>query len=579
MLAYFPQIYPGELLYSVLARYHRHMGAPSPIQSMEALFGRRLVVASIDLPGYLQVLADRLSPGFGWTADRMIDELTLLPYYTAFQPAEVAQRARAAMKRGATDGLLIRLGMATFRVGRVTRLRFCSVCLREMRERHGEGYWRRDQQLPGVLVCPDHGHPLQMSAVSMTAQSRHVYLSVDRNTCPWNAPAVVDSGNGRVLAALLKLAEASCSLLENPGSHKTLCQWTRHYRQGLQVAGLASSALRIDQQRLGAAFRGHHREVLELMPGLIAGKRFQGDWLAAMGRKHRKAFHPLQHLLLQDFLDHQETTSGPFGDGPWPCLNPLARHRHKLTIPTVRLHRNHGHLVGVFACQCGYSYTRSFFSQSGAVGPPRFQAYGPMLEPVLREMIQMGQGLRVTAHRLELDPKTVVKLAGERGIAVPWKSRSQAVHVPQDAPKTLRTRKGGPDDNREKKATRSRINWLDVDRQVCLRVRRAAQQLREMTPPVRVCPLQIERRCWNRGWLSKRASKLPESMACLRQEVESVEQFQQRRARWVIREMDQADEPLLVWRILRKAGLRFSHAALIERLLAEHLDKTRRQAA
>ena len=79
MLAYFPQIYPGELLYSVLARYHRHMGTPSPIQSMEALFGRRLIVASVDLPGYLQVLADRLPPNFGWTADRIIDELTLLP--------------------------------------------------------------------------------------------------------------------------------------------------------------------------------------------------------------------------------------------------------------------------------------------------------------------------------------------------------------------------------------------------------------------------------------------------------------------------------------------------------------------
>ena len=104
MLAYFPQIYPGELLYSVLARYHRHMGTPSPIQSMEALFGRRLIVASVDLPGYLQVLADRLPPNFGWTADRIIDELTLLPYYTAFQPPSVERLARKAMLRGQTDG-------------------------------------------------------------------------------------------------------------------------------------------------------------------------------------------------------------------------------------------------------------------------------------------------------------------------------------------------------------------------------------------------------------------------------------------------------------------------------------------
>lgn len=579
MLAYFPQIYPGELLYSVLARYHRHMGARSPIQSMEALFGRRLVVASIDLPGHLQALADRLSPGFGWTADRMIDELTLLPYYIAFQPGRVARRARSAMKGGQMSGLLVRLGMAAFRAGRVTRLRFCSECLRETQSRYGETYWRRDHQLPGVLVCPDHGCPLQVSGVSTSARSRHIFVPADRKNCPWNAPALVGRKNGRALVALQRLAKASRTLLDDPGCHRTMQQWTLHYRQRLQAAGLAYSARRTNQQQLDEQFRRHHREVLGLSPGLLNGNRFRGEWLAGMGRKHRKAFHPLQHVLLQDFLDHQERVPHPFGEGPWPCLNPLARHRNKAMIPAVRLHRNHGHLVGVFACPCGYSYTRSYFSGNGTVGPPRFQNYGPMLEPAFREMIQTGQSLRATAHRLELDPKSVVKLAGKMGITTPWKARSQVTHALKNAPRTTRARNEPSVRKQEKSATRSRIDWLGVDRQVCLQVRQAAQQLRERTPPVRVTPLQIERRCWNRGWLSKRADKLPESMVCLRQEVESVEEFQQRRARWVIREMDQADEPLQVWRILRKAGLRFSLAALIEKLLAEHFDKTRRQAA
>jgi len=579
MLSYFPQIYPGELLYSVLARYHRHMGAPSPIQSMEALFGRRLVVASIDLPGYLQVLADRLLPGFGWTADRIVNQLTLLPYYTAFQSAGAARRAQEAMKRGATDGLMVRLGLAAFRVGRVTQLRFCSICLQEMGQRHSEFYWRRDHQLPSVLVCPDHGCPLQVSGVSTTAQGRHVYLPADRKTCPWNAPELVDSGNGRVLAALLKLSKASAFLLENPRSHKSLRQWTRHYRHGLQTVGLASSALRIDQQRLDAEFRAHHRNVLSLMPGLMKGKRFAGDWLPAMGRKHRKAFHPLQHVLFQDFLDHQEKTQGPFGNGPWLCLNPLAKHRGRLMIATVQLHGNHGHLVGVFRCRCGYSFTRSFFSGSGKVGPPRFQTYGPMLEPALREMIKTGQTLRATARRLKLDPKTVVKLAGELEIVTPWKPKTQATHVPNKAPRTTRVRKDPFLLKRERSTASSRIDWRDVDRKVCLQVGRAAQQLRELTPLVRVSLLQVERRLWNRGWLSKRADKLPESMACLQEEIESVEQFQQRRARWVIREMNQANEPLQVWRILRKAGLKSSHVGLIEKLLAEHFDMARKQAA
>lgn len=580
-LAYFPQIYPGELLYSVLARYHRHMGAPSPIQSMEALFGRRLIVASIDLPGYLQALADRLSPGFAWTADRMIDELTLLPYYTAFQSEGALRRARAAMKSGHTDGLLVRLGMAAFRVGRVTQLRFCSECLREMQVRYGETYWRRDHQLPGVLVCPDHGCPLQVSGVSTTAWSRHVFVPANRKACPWNAPALVGSRNDRVLVALQRLAKASRELLENPGPHRTLPQWTQHYRQRLQVAGLAYLAHRIDQQRLDEQFRRHHGEVLGLLPGLLEGNRFRGGWLAAMGRKHRKAFHPLLHVLLEDFLDHQQRATRPFGEGPWPCLNPLAKHRNMVTISTVRLHRNHGHQVGVFACPCGYSYTRSYFIGSGMIGPPRFQTYGPMLEPVLRGMIASGQSLRSIAHRLELDPKTVVKLADTLGIATSWRLRTgKKAQVPNVAIRvTMPIRKAKRTANPKKVEIRTRIDWREIDQRVCRQVRQEAQQLHSQIPPVRVSLLQIERRLWNRGWLTKRAAKLPESVACAQGVVESVEQFQRRRASWVIREMDRAGEPLQLWRILRKSGLTGKHAELVSVLLDRHFDTARRQAA
>ena len=580
-LAYFPQIYPGELLYSVLARYHRHMGAPSPIQSTEAVFGRRLIVASIDLPGYVQALSGRLPPGFGWTADRMIDELTLLPYYTGFQPEGVSRRARIAMKSGQTDGLFVRLGMAAFRVGRVTRLRFCPECLREMQARYGETYWRRDHQLPGVLVCPEHGCPLRASGVSTTAWSRHVFVPADRMACPWNAPALMSSRNERVLAGLQRLARASRALLENPGPHRSLPQWTMHYRQRLQAAGLAYAAHRVDQQRLNEAFRRHHHEVLGLVPGLLEDGRFRGDWLAAMGRKHRKAFHPLQHVLLQDFLDHQELALHPFGEDPWPCLNPLAKHRNKATISTVRLHRNHGHLVGVFACPCGYSYTRSYFDGKGTIGPRRFQAYGPMLEPALREMITSGQSLRSTAQRLELDPKTVVKLAGALGIVTPWKRRAgYTAHVIDAAARTAKSVKEATRFTQPKKAgVRARIDWREVDQRVCRQVRQVAQQLRGKAPPVRVSLPQIERRLRNRGWLTKRAAKLPESMACVRGMVESVEQFQLRRVSWMIGEMDRADEPLQVWRVLRKSGLTGKHADLVRALLDWHFNSARRQAA
>ena len=70
----------------------------------------------------------------------------------------------------------------------------------------------------------------------------------------------------------------------------------------------------------------------------------------------------------------------------------------------------------MFTCSCGYVYTRSFHPDTGKVGAPRFQAFDPSLAPVLREMVRAGYALREIARRLEIDPKTVIKLASHPNI-------------------------------------------------------------------------------------------------------------------------------------------------------------------
>lgn len=62
MLPYFPASYPDELLYSVLARFHRHTCSVSPKRTMDDLFGNRDARATVDLPGHLGSLSRRLPP-------------------------------------------------------------------------------------------------------------------------------------------------------------------------------------------------------------------------------------------------------------------------------------------------------------------------------------------------------------------------------------------------------------------------------------------------------------------------------------------------------------------------------------
>ena len=50
MLGFFPRLYPGELLYSVIARYQIRSGNLSPKLTIEELFNSRSITATADLP-------------------------------------------------------------------------------------------------------------------------------------------------------------------------------------------------------------------------------------------------------------------------------------------------------------------------------------------------------------------------------------------------------------------------------------------------------------------------------------------------------------------------------------------------
>ena len=408
MLAYFPKVYPGELLYSVLARYQLHVGMPGPMHALEALFGNRKVIATFDLPGHLQSLVDRISPERNLSVNKIIDTLTLFPYFTAFEPPTLQQRIRREMRSGSIDGLHMRLGLATFRIGRTQRLRFCPTCFLEMQAVHGELWWRRDHQLPGVLVCPEHGCLLLESMVSFSQFSRHEFVAATPKNCPPHARPVTEVIDHACLIHLHRIARRSADLLCSPPTGRTLSRWTAFYRSQMQEVGLAKSASTMDQQRFDSAFRNFYGHVLNLLPSVMDGNDFAGDWLAMMVRKHRNANHPLYHVLLQDFLAELERKTSPFGVGPWPCINPLASHRSPSPIKAFTQHRNHDNTVGVFSCTCGYVYTRCLDSQTNKLGLPRFLRYGPLLEPALRQLVIADSGLRQAGRYLRLDPSTVV---------------------------------------------------------------------------------------------------------------------------------------------------------------------------
>ena len=576
-LSYFPELYPDELLYSTLARYHVHAGKLGPGGTASALFGRRHEVAAYDLPGHLDALADRLDPRRRIDADRLIDDGTLYPYYAAFRTEAERSRDRNALRTGAAD-LHIRLGIVAFTVPRLVQLRFCPECRTNMIARFGEPYWRRAHQLPGALACPQHRCPLRLSATPMRRGSRHLFVAPDDSACPPDAGPACRAVSEAALERLILLARASAELLHETAPSVGTAKLGEAYRSRLGEHGFMRSRCRVNHQLLHEAFVESWGDVAPHLDGILDARGNAAQWLSSMARTHRKAFHPLQHLLLRGLIrdaqpvttvSARERAAAAVRGRAWECLNPLADHRGKMVARTCSLNRDRDRYAVTAACSCGYVYRRRV-CEDGSFGPPRYVSYGPLLEPSLREMIAGGTGLRATARKLGLDCNTVRREAATLGLDTPWASS-----VGRPAPdanarpnKQARTRK-------PRRAPGPRRDWQRIDDDLAERIRSTANRIRQTEPPVRVTLAEIERQVASPGWLLKRFAKLPLAAAAVSEVVEDPEAFRRRRVRSIVRRLSLKPLPPN-WKIMRLAGLTGRHLSMVSAEVERTLSGTHR---
>lgn len=541
---------------------------------MNDLFGNAGTVASIDLPNRLDALAAHLPSSLSVNA--LIDRHTLAPYYWAFLPADVRRSIRAGM-RGDGGSLHLSSGLAAFRSGRVTRLRFCPDCMPDMHARWGSPHWRRDHQLPSVLVCPEHGTVLRESTVDVETLNRHEFVAATDATCPPSAEAVTSCVNPADGETLLRLARSSAALLDLVEDGPTdFAGLTNLYRNELRSRGLMRSRFKVDQVALQDAFMARFGSVLGRFRGLVFADQLRGQWLATMTRKQRKASHPIEHLLLRDLLRSRSERDEPCGKGPWPCRNPLADHIDDDVVTDLRIYRNRGAEVAVFSCACGYRYTRSV-SADGVLGPCRFKDFGPLLRPALGEMINAGISLRGVAARLRVDPKTVATLALQLELETRWSIRPSARYPNRAVTAERSTPTPAPAKRRNAGARR---DWRRSDLELAARVAAAAIRLKSVCPPARVTAASLERELLGRrGWIAKRSSKLPRTVAAIAEMAETLTGFQVRRVDFWIASVAAEDAPLRAWTIMRKAGLRSDRLGMIEKRIEAlsnmHFEPTR----
>lgn len=429
MIGCFPDPYPDELLYSVLARLTDHLQYPSPKSLVRDLLGNEEASASVHLPSHLDHFIEVLPPGHRYSVDRLIDEHTLLPFYGPFLPSDRLNQLRAIMHGRNGRHVHVWLGMRAS-IPLPEWLRFCPLCAAHDRSHGGETYWRRVHQAPGVVVCPRHEIWLQSSQIRVwNRRAKNRFISAEQAI----PPSPVGSLSLTTEAEpLLSLARDVAWLLDpSQPSPAPGPLWGR-YHTLLADRGLASFSGVVHQRKFLMALRHHYPvELLKVIHCQFDETR-GNPWPLRLVQPALGSQHPICHLLLIHFLGHTAQTffalpaeRKPFGEGPWPCLNPVSDHYRQALIQHYQVvyNGNLKHWVGTFTCrECGFCYTR-LGPETSAEDRFRLKAvrtFGPVWEATLQRLwADPTLDLATTQQRLGIDAKTLHQYAARLDLPFP----------------------------------------------------------------------------------------------------------------------------------------------------------------
>ena len=303
MVVTFPSIYPDELLYSTIARYHQCSGNKLFCQTQEDLFGERRGRSSVVMPLRLGYLAEQTKP-FGMTFDDLIG-MTLFPYFMAFQTDETIQEVCQLERENKPASISAKLGAIGTTELNPRFLRFCPQCYAEDQKRYGEGYWYQLHQTPGLLVCDRHHCQLLETTIPYYDSKSNAYeAAVPTTLFPAVCPELL-SPLGRQQAVLI--AKDIRYLYEN--YDRIRAAFTKHessfcnlFLYLLRKKGLATEGSSLRHQQYREQFCGFFDTDLLNRLGLSFDDTVARPWIISMCRHSRTGFHPLRYILLARFL-------------------------------------------------------------------------------------------------------------------------------------------------------------------------------------------------------------------------------------------------------------------------------------
>ncbi|MGY2611205.1 TnsD family transposase [Bacillus pretiosus] len=605
MLPFFTNPYPDELIYSAIARYHFYSGNIDCKDTLEEVFQSRSVIPSVEIGSHFAILAEQL--GSNYSVETILGNHTIYPYYAIFL---TKQRQQEILQDVASNGqaLYTRIGMIAGSVCKKNGLYYCAECTKIDVEQFGEPYIHREHQLQGVDYCPHHDMQLRKYPVDTTSRIEYIRFELKN----MNLSSIYKTDPFAEIS--IHLSKQAYKLLQLPLHKFSREDIKLKYYALLCELSLITVSNRVRQKELYQAFkRKFPKGFLEKYESTL-NIADEYNWLKVITRNTKRHVHPFRHLLMLYFLEqgiddfvNQKAHVGPFGVGPWPCLNKAATHYKESVIPSVEVTRDFKStaLIGTFSCSCGFVYARKGpdMSLEDRCRIGRVKVFGEVWKSKLKQLFNRKLSTRAIARELGVDSKTVKRyLEGHKIISNQVKIESKALleqykdemiegirKFPNLSRTVLRERfkkqymflyrhdkewliKNLPIKQKKLESTKT-VDWNKRDREYFVKIETLYKELLAKERPIRITISAVGKRLGILANLERHLDKLSQTKELLEEITESVEQFQIRRCCKVIDQMIMMDEPVILWKVQRIAAVKAHHFHEIKPKLEEYLKK------
>lgn len=176
MIAYFPTLYPDELVYSWFCRYYVHSGCLTHKMALQELYCKRSDYTSKEFIGNLNNEA-RAAIEQIYPLDKLTLDHTMFPQYARFIPLE--QRKSAMYHIGQDSCDIHHLFCVLPRIGEEQYLRYCPLCAMDDRKQYGEAYWHRKHQIRNMSICVRHRCRLATTAIPMVSEHSYTFYPAE----------------------------------------------------------------------------------------------------------------------------------------------------------------------------------------------------------------------------------------------------------------------------------------------------------------------------------------------------------------------------------------------------------------